>query len=186
MFRKFLPMLILMKLPLNSTCEMQSVEPYDIVRVIGIDPGTVAMGYGIIDWDGQNFDYVESGVILPKESDSLPLRLHAIHQEITDIIDRYLPSELAVEDPFVGNNVRSAFAIGQAQSLAFISAARVGIGVWRYSPATIKQSVTDYGRSSKDQVKEMVLSLLRMELVTNRDDEADALAVALCHIQQRS
>jgi|TARA_B100001750_G_scaffold248197_1_gene277429 crossover junction endodeoxyribonuclease RuvC len=165
---------------------MQSVDPYDIVRVIGIDPGTVAMGYGIIDWDGQNFDYVESGVILPKESDSLPLRLHAIHQEITDIIDRCLPSELAVEDPFVGNNVRSAFAIGQAQSLAFIAAARVGIGVWRYSPTTIKQSVTDYGRSSKDQVKEMVLSLLQMELVTNRDDEADALAVALCHIQHRS
>lgn len=156
------------------------------IRVIGIDPGTVATGYGIIDWDGQNFDYVESGVILPKESDSLPLRLYTIHQEITSIIDRCFPSELAVEDPFVGNNVRSALAIGQAQSLAFISAARIGIGVWRYSPTTIKQSVTDYGRSSKDQVKEMVLSLLRIELITTRDDETDALAVALCHIQQRS
>ena len=158
----------------------------DNIRVIGIDPGTVAMGYGIIDWDGQDYGYVESGVILSKESDSLPLRLYTIHQEITGIIDRFLPSELAVEDPFVGNNVRSAIAIGQAQSLAFMSAARIGIGVWRYSPTTIKQSVTDYGRSSKDQVKEMVLSLLRTELMTNRDDEADPLAVALCHIQHRS
>jgi len=158
----------------------------DNIRVIGIDPGTIAMGYGVIDWDGQNFSYVESGIVIPDKSDSLPLRLYTIYQEITTIIDRCMPHELAVEDPFVAKNVRSAFTIGQAQALAFISASRVGIDVWRYSPATIKQSVTDYGRSSKDQVKEMVLSLLQVDLVTNKDDETDALAVALCHIQHRT
>ena len=156
------------------------------VRVIGIDPGTVNMGYGVVDWDGVNYTYVESGVIAPNKSFPLPKRLYEIYQEITEVISRSLPEELAIEDPFVSNNVRSAFAIGQAQAVALIAAARVDIKVWRYSPSSVKQSVTDYGRSSKDQVKEMVLSLLHCELDTSGDDETDALAVALCHIHNRT
>lgn len=155
------------------------------IRVIGIDPGTIVMGYGVVDWDGVSCTYVESGVITPNKLFPLPKRLYAIHQEITAVIDRSRPHELAIEDPFVSNNVRSAFAIGQAQAVALIAAARIDIKVWRYSPSSVKQSVTDYGRSSKDQVKEMVLSLLRFELNTNGDDETDALAVALCHIYNR-
>ncbi|MDH4269818.1 MAG: crossover junction endodeoxyribonuclease RuvC, partial [Dehalococcoidia bacterium] len=101
------------------------------------------------------------------------------------IIVRHKPSEVAIEDPFIGHNVKSAFAIGKAQAIAILAAANKGLPIYYYSPAKIKKQITSYGQSDKQQVQEMVRVQLGLSELPQPSDAADALAVAMCHIQQR-
>jgi len=112
-------------------------------------------------------------------------RLRSLYSELSKIIARHKPSEVAIEDPFVGHNVRSAFAIGKAQAIAILAAANKGLPIYYYSPAKIKKQITSYGQSDKRQVQEMVRVQLRLAELPQPSDAADALAVAMCHIQQR-
>jgi crossover junction endodeoxyribonuclease RuvC len=155
------------------------------MRILGVDPGTIHLGYGVVDVEEEEMHMVDCGVInLPSR---LPMeeRLRALYSELSKIIAKHKPSEVAIEEPFIGNNVRSAFAIGRAQAIAILAAANQGLPVYYYSPAKIKKQVTSYGQSDKQQVQEMVRVQLRLSELPQPNDAADALAVAMCHIQQR-
>ena len=154
------------------------------MRVLGIDPGTVRMGYGVIEAGPQPRadDY---GVI--ELSNSMPLehRLYQLYTHILNLIHIFSPDAVAVEEPFVGRGERRfvgpAIAVGQAQGLVLIGAAGQGLPVYRYSPAQIKHAIVDYGAATKAQVQETILAILDLKQMPE-SDAADALAVGLCHL----
>jgi len=151
--------------------------------ILGVDPGTINLGYGVVDGE-EEMHMVDCGVIkLPSQ---LPMeeRLRSLYAELSKIIAKYKPSEVAIEEPFIGRNVRSAFAIGRAQAIAILAAVNQGLSIYYYSPARIKQQITSYGQSDKQQVQEMVRIQLGLSELPQPSDAADALAVAICHIQQ--
>lgn len=153
------------------------------MRILGIDPGTFKMGVGIVEYIDGNFNLIYSGVL--KASRNMPIheRLNLLHKELLAISIEYKPLEIAAEHPFVSNNVKTAIAIGQAQSIAMIIAGSLGLKFFNYMPTEVKKSVTDYGLSSKMQVNEMVkLSLELPDSWIEKEDATDALAVAICHI----
>lgn len=152
------------------------------MRVLGIDPGTVQMGVGVVDSESGELALVHVTVISVKKSLSLPERLLQIHKSLDEIVTQFRPTDVAVEEPFVAKNVKAALAVGQAQGIAMIVAASHGLDVSGYSPRAVKQSVTDHGGSSKEQVKEMVELILRLNVQPHPVDATDALAVALCHV----
>jgi crossover junction endodeoxyribonuclease RuvC len=154
------------------------------MRILGVDPGTMNLGYGVVD-DGEEMHMVDCGVIklpcrLPMEE-----RLRSLYNELSKIICRHKPREVAIEEPFIGHNVKSAFAIGKAQAIAILAAVNQELPVYYYSPAKVKQQITSYGQSDKQQVQEMVRVQLGLAELPQPSDAADALAVAMCHIQQR-
>jgi len=154
------------------------------MRILGVDPGTINLGYGVVDGE-EEMHMVDCGVIhLPSR---LPMeeRLRSLYDELSKIIAKHKPSEVAIEEPFIGHNVKSAFAIGRAQAIAILAAVNQGLPVYYYSPAKIKHQITSYGQSDKQQVQEMVRVQLRLSELPQPSDAADALAVAMCHIQQR-
>ena len=152
------------------------------MRVLGIDPGTFNMGVGVVDSEEGDLSLVYVGVLSPRRADPLSQRLHRIHQQLLEVIQEWGPSEVAIEEPFVARNAHAAMAIGQAQAVAMVAAAHHGLLVSGYSPSEVKRAVTDYGASSKSQVQEMVSVLLGLEQPPQPSDAADALAVAICHI----
>jgi crossover junction endodeoxyribonuclease RuvC len=151
--------------------------------ILGVDPGTINLGYGVVD-GGEELRMVDYGVIKFPSRLSMEERLRSLYSELTKIIVKYKPSEVAIEEPFIGLNVRSAFAIGRAQAIAILAAVNQGLPIYYYSPAKIKQQITSYGQSDKRQVQEMVRVQLGLSELPQPSDAADALAVAMCHIQQ--
>jgi len=154
------------------------------MRILGVDPGTVNLGYGVVDGEEQ-MHMVDCGVIKLPVRSPMEERLRSLYSELSKIIARHKPREVAIEEPFIGHNVRSAFAIGKAQAIAILAAANQGLPIYYYSPAKVKQQITSYGQSDKRQVQEMVRIQLGLSEPPEPDDAADALAVAMCHIQQR-
>ncbi len=153
--------------------------------VIGIDPGLRVCGWGVVR-GGQRPQYVAAGVIRPKTSDPITSRLLCLYEGVTELLQTYAPDELAIEDPFVGAiQPASALAIGQARAAAILAAATAGIEVSFYAPAAVKTAVSGYGRSDKAQVATMVKLLLGIDAVPEPSDASDALAVAICHLNNR-
>ena len=152
------------------------------LRVLGVDPGTLRMGLGIVDAEGSDLSLAHLVTLSPDKKDSLPERLHYLYTRLLDLVEKWEPSVVAIEQPFVARNVRSAMAVGQAEAVAMMAAAHHHLPVSRYSPREVKRAVTDYGASSKEQVQEMVKVLLGLEQPPHSSDSADALAVAICHI----
>lgn len=154
------------------------------VCILGIDPGSVCTGFGIIRLHAGKTEYVASGVVRPK-SKALGERLHSISTGISEQIAQWQPNEVAIEDVFVNRNVRSALKLGQARGVAICAAAAAGHEPYEYAPRLIKQAVVGSGAADKTQVQHMVRAILglRQALI---EDEADALAVALCHAHSRS
>ncbi len=154
------------------------------MRILGVDPGTVRMGYGVIEGEGDDVRAVDFGVLTAPASTEMPARLAILFDALTKVIARHKPDVVAVEEPFVAANVRSAMLVGEARALALLAAARARIPVRQYSPAEVKQSVTGHGASPKEQVQMMVKLILRLDAVPRPNDAADALAVALCHVRK--
>jgi len=152
------------------------------MRVIDIDPGTVVMGYGVIEGEGDDIALVDYGALVSPERSTIGERLSYLYTNLLQIIRRHRPDALAVEQPFVAKNARSALAIGRAQAVAILAAAGEGIPTSEYTPTQIKQRVANYGASSKEQIQEMVRLQLGLAEVPEPNDAADALAVALCHL----
>lgn len=149
------------------------------VRTLGVDPGTVATGWGAVEEKARSTRYLASGVI--RARGPLPARLRAIFEQLREIVAAYRPAIVALERTFVGENVQSAFRLGEARGVILAAADIAGLRVVEYSPAEVKVAVTGGGRAGKDEVERMVRQLLGL----NEDlaaDEADALAVALCHL----
>jgi len=153
------------------------------MRILGIDPGTVNLGYGVVD-DGQEMRMVDYGVLSLSRYAHLEERLRYIYDGLSQIVAKYHPDEVAVEEPFAGRNIHSALAIGRAQAIAILVAANQRLPVRCYPPAQIKQQVTSYGGSDKEQVQEGVRMVLGLQEAPQPSDASDALAVAICHIQQ--
>ena len=152
------------------------------MRVIGIDPGTYNMGVGVVDWRDDALSLVHFEVVSPPKTAPVPQRLHDIYMRLVDVVEKWRPEAMAIEQPFAGRNIRSAMAIGHAQAAAMMVGARFGLQVATYAPSQIKQAVTDYGASSKEQVQAMVAVLLGMDSEIVPPDAADALAAAICHL----
>ena len=154
------------------------------MRILGIDPGTVTMGYGVIEEQESELGLMDCGALTTAPNMPLSQRLHTLYLGLLNLIARYQPSEIAIEQPFVAKNVRSALAVGQAIGMAMVAAGEKGIPIHQYTPTQVKQAVSSYGRSGKEQVQEMVRIQLRLSSLPQPSDAADALAVALCHVQE--
>ena len=153
--------------------------------VLGIDPGMRVCGWGIVRGVGPSV-FEACGAIKPPVKDRFERRLLVIHEELVRLIDIYSPTEVAIEDPFVGAlQPASALAIGQARAAAMLAAAAAGLEVELYAPAAVKAAVTGYGQGDKRQVQAMVRILLSLEEPPEPLDAADALAVAICHLASR-
>jgi crossover junction endodeoxyribonuclease RuvC len=151
--------------------------------VLGIDPGTITMGYGVIKSLDQEVTLIYYGTLKPKERSPIGERLSFLYSGLMGIMLKYKPAVVAVEQPFVAKNARSAFAVGRAQAVAILAAANHGLSCYEYTPAEVKQRVASYGASSKEQIQQMVMLQLGLDAIPEPDDAADALAVALCHLQ---
>ena len=154
------------------------------MKILGIDPGTVVMGYGVVENDGDALSLVDFGAITVPERLPIGERLRRLYDELLKVIQKYRPDAVAVEQPFVAKNVRTAFAFGRAQAIALLAAAEKNIPAFEYTPAQVKQRVANYGASSKEQIQEMVRLQLGLAEVPQPNDAADALAVAICHAQE--
>ena len=155
------------------------------MRVLGIDPGTVNLGYALVDSKNDELDLINSGVLKVSTKLDVSQRLDSIFNSLVQIINLTSPGEVAVEAPFVSQNVRTAMLIGRAQAVAILAATQNNLEVFTYAPSQIKKSVTDNGGSSKEQVRDMVEVIVNTEKAIKDLDESDAIAVALCHIKDR-
>ena len=153
---------------------------------LGIDPGTATTGYGLVRLspDGEMVA-VKYGVILTPKTDSPPARLEMIYDQMTDLIREHKPDTAAVEKLFFARNVTTGIAVGQARGVVMLAIQKAGIEAFEYTPKEIKNAVAGYGGADKRQVQEMVRALLQLESIPKPDDAADALAVAITHLNTR-
>ncbi len=149
--------------------------------VLGVDPGSLHTGYGVIETDGRRHRLVEAGTLAPGARLSLPEKLRYIHSGVVDLVARLRPDALAVEDVFHAVNTRTALVLGHVRGVVLLAGAQAGIVVQTYPPATVKQQVTSFGRADKTQVAFMVSRMLKLATSARAGDATDALAVALCH-----
>jgi len=161
------------------------METNDLVRIIGIDPGLRRTGWGIIESDGVRLSYVASGYVSSAGDDVLAYRLREIFEGISGVIASFKPREAAVEETFVNSNPRATLKLGQARGMALLAPALKGLTVAEYPPNLIKKSVVGAGHAEKQQIQLMVKLLLPKAKFENAD-EADALAIAICHANHRS
>ena len=152
------------------------------MRVLGIDPGTVTSGYGLIDEEGHRIFYVDSGGICTSSKLAFPQRLMKIYEGLSEVIGRHQPDVVAVESVFFAKNVQAALKLGHARGVALLAAVNMKIPVFEYSPLEIKQAVVGYGLADKPQVQQMVKTLLALKSLPKPHDASDALAAAICHI----
>ncbi len=154
------------------------------MRILGVDPGTVTMGYGVIDSQEDEIALVDFGALNSPARSPIGERLSYLYRQLTVIITRYQPDAVAIEQPFMAKNVKTALAMGKAQAVAILAAANRKIPIYEYTPAQVKQRVANYGASSKEQIQEMVKLQLGLSEVPQPNDAADALAVAICHLRE--
>lgn len=150
--------------------------------ILGIDPGTAITGYGLVRSDDEALSLVDYGVITTPSDRAMPERLQMIFRELTSLISKHRPSEVALEELFFAKNVRTALSVGQARGVAILAAAEAGLKVHEYTPLEVKQAVVGYGRATKNQIQQMAKMLLGLDFVPQPDDAADAIALAICHI----
>ncbi len=149
--------------------------------ILGIDPGIAIVGYGIIKYEGNQFRVIDYGVITTPSSMELPERLKVVYEDMSQLIQKYQPDVVAVEELFFNTNVKTAITVGHGRGVAILAGATAGLRVFEYTPLQVKQSVVGYGRAQKAQVQQMVKAILCLEKIPKPDDAADALAVAICH-----
>lgn len=154
--------------------------------ILGIDPGTAVMGFGVLRTEGIELVLLEAGAIRFRAEDDHTLKLRAIFRETIAIIDRHHPDELAIEAQFFGKNVQSMLKLGRAQGVAIAAALQRELAVVEYAPKRVKQSITGNGNATKEQVAAMLVGILRHQELPSSTDATDAVAVAVCHHFSRS
>ena len=154
--------------------------------ILGIDPGTLIMGYSLILQKDKQLSLLRMGVLKLKQYDNQALKLKKIFERVLEIIDEYHPDELAIEAPFYGKNVQSMLKLGRAQGVAMAAALYRDIPIFEYSPRKIKQSITGNGAASKEQVAIMLQKIIKFDHLPDFFDATDATAAAVCHYFQRS
>ena len=154
--------------------------------ILGIDPGTVVMGYGLVKIEGKQPTLLDLGVLKPGKIKDNYKRLQLIFNTVSGLITQFAPTDFAIEAPFFGKNVQSMLKLGRAQGVAIAAAMRHGLEVTEYSPKKVKQSVTGNGNATKEQVMKMLQTILQFKDSPKYYDATDAVAVALCHFYQQS
>jgi len=149
--------------------------------ILGIDPGTAIMGYGLLEKKGQKLTPIDYSCWRTSADLPMPQRLVILYDSIIELINKYSPDQVAVEELFFNRNTTTAISVGQARGVVLLAAAKNGIDVFDYTPLQVKQAVVGYGRAEKKQVQIMVKALLGLTEIPKPDDTADALAVAICH-----
>jgi crossover junction endodeoxyribonuclease RuvC len=155
------------------------------MRVLGIDPSSRATGYGVLESENQDYIVLAYGAIKPSAKAALPEKLLDIKSGIAGLIALHRPDEIAVENPFLAKNTKTALILGQVRGAVLIAVAEAGLSLFEYSPLEIKKAVTGYGQAEKEQVGTMIRTLLGIEDAAMGEDAADALACALCHLNTR-
>ena len=151
------------------------------MKVLGIDPGTAACGYGIVHESDGRLRAVDHGWWSTRADERPELRLLTIFEKVAELIERHAPDAAAIEESFVGVDARTALSVGQARGAVMVACARGGVACAEYPPARVKQTVCGYGRAEKVQVQKMVRAILGMEEPPSPSHASDALAVAICH-----
>lgn len=151
------------------------------MRILGIDPGFAIVGCGVIDYIGNRFSVVHYSAVTTKAGGKLENRLKSIYDGVGDLIDRYKPECIAVEELFFNTNAKTAIQVGQARGVILLAAVNKGVEIFEYTPLQVKQAVVGYGRAEKIQVQQMVKSILNLKEIPKPDDVADGLALAICH-----
>src|SRR5829696_3727426 len=149
--------------------------------ILGIDPGTATMGWGVVRQEGNRLSYVQHGAVITPSNWEMPRRLGRLFDGVTELLRGYRPETVAVEELFFNTNVTTAITVGQARGVAILAAYKAGIEVHEYTPLQVKQAITSYGRADKLQVQEMVRVLLNLREIPRPDDAADGLAIAITH-----
>lgn len=150
--------------------------------IVGFDPGLATLGYGVIKTDAKNKpEMLDYGIISTPKEESLPVRLCMLEKGIKQIIDKFKPDEIAIEELFFAKNVKTAISVAHARGVILLTANKECGKLYEYTPLQIKQALTGYGRADKNQIQQMVKTFLGLKAVPKPDDAADALAVALCH-----
>jgi len=168
-----------------NICSIRCVRAGEGVIILGIDPGLANTGWGVVERSGPDCRAVAYGCISTKPDQPLARRLAVIHSEIQDVIDRYSPSECAIESVFFGTNAKSAFATGQARGVALLATADAALEIAEYSPPQIKSVVVGSGTADKHQIAYMVRTVLGLDHEPKPDHAADALAAAITHAHLR-
>ncbi len=150
------------------------------MRILGIDPGSKATGYGFIEQCGNRLIHIDNGAIFTRSQDALAARLQRIYQTLCQLIEQYQPDAVAVEQVFMANNPASALKLGHARGVALLAGINAGLPVAEYSALQVKSAVVGYGKAGKNQVQHMTKTLLNLPEIA-QEDAADALAVAICH-----
>jgi len=158
----------------------------NIIRILGIDPGTATTGWAILEQHNKELVPVAYGHISTSPKDSTCQRLKEVAQDIDEIIKKYQPTEGIIEDLFFFKNVKTAMKVSQSRGAIMLTLIKAGLGIFEYTPLQVKQAVTGYGRADKKQVQLMVKNILKLKEIPTPDDTADALAIAICHMQSRN
>ena len=153
------------------------------IRILGIDPGTAILGWGLIEKSGNDIVPLKYGCIRSAAHTSLPERLFRIYTSLCDIIEREKPDCMAIEELFFFKNQKTVMSVAQARGAAIVCAMKNGLSVFEYTPLQVKQAITGYGRAEKTQMQEMVRLTCKLKECPKPDDAADALAIAICHAQ---
>lgn len=153
--------------------------------ILGIDPGTNLMGYGVIKGLGNHPGYLDMGVIDLKKTTNPYMKLSLIHEKTLELLDRFVPDEVAIEAPFFGKNVQSMLKLGRAQGVAIAAVMSRNIPLSEYAPRKIKMAITGAGDASKEQVAAMLARMFMLKEIPKNLDATDGLAVALCHFHQK-
>lgn len=152
-----------------------------VMRILGVDPGTLRTGFGVIDLDRGNYSAVDYGCISSSTKSSLPSRFKKIYIQLTQIIEKIQPDCFAIESLFYCKNPNTAFKLGEARGVAILAAAQNDLEIFEYEPRRIKQAVVGFGAAHKIQVRKMVTAILKLNDIEGPEDVTDALAVAICH-----
>jgi crossover junction endodeoxyribonuclease RuvC len=167
---------------ISSTTQRQRTEKLSVEKIIlGIDPGTTIMGFGLIKVVGKKMEFIQMNELQLKKYDDHYLKLKLIFERTVELIDTYKPDEIAIEAPFYGKNVQSMLKLGRAQGVAMAAGLSREIPITEYLPKKIKMAITGNGNASKEQVAMMLQSLLGLKVLPKNLDATDGLAAAVCH-----
>ena len=156
------------------------------MRILGLDPGFTTIGFGLIESDRSKYSLVRCGVITTPAHTSLASRLEQIYNDLTQLLEAFKPEAVSIEELFFNTNVTTAIGVAQARGVILMTAAKLGVEVFEYTPSQVKQAVVGYGKAEKHQVMEMTRRLLGLAAVPKPDDAADAVAIALCHARSHT
>ena len=151
------------------------------MRILGIDPGVAIVGFGVVDSEGGTQRMVQYGAINTPANTPLAVRLVQIEQDLMELLQRFKPDEVAIEELFFSKNITTGIAVAHARGVILATVEKAGIPLYEYTPMQVKQAVVGYGLAEKNQVMDMTKRLLKLRSVPKPDDAADALAIAICH-----